>query len=321
MATFGKSSIAAPSWKARIDLERQTSECSTASGPIGRPADVDHDLPLGRQSGGDEIQPLRVPSDRDRRIAIRHCGPVHDRLVRREQRIPALITGFLLFAQISLFNLGVSRTSTSHTTVLINTFIFWVVIIEHFVTRNHRLSWRSVAGLLLAASGVLMLIGTSESAASAEQRDSTSIVGDIILFASAFLLGLKIVYTKRAVRVVPPGTLILWHDVIGVAMFVCLSGLTEYDRAWTPDWPSCLGLVYQGLFVAGVCFALQAVLLRKYSASQISVFSFATPLVGVALSVLLRGDQLSPWLLTSGTVVACGILLVNLPNRKQKKLE
>ncbi len=241
--------------------------------------------------------------------------------LQRGQRIPALITGFLLFAQISLFNLGVSRTSTSHTTVLINTFIFWVVIIEHFVTRNHRLSWRSVAGLLLAASGVLMLIGTSESAASAEQRDSTSIVGDIILFASAFLLGLKIVYTKRAVRVVPPGTLILWHDVIGVAMFVCLSGLTEYDRAWTPDWPSCLGLVYQGLFVAGVCFALQAVLLRKYSASQISVFSFATPLVGVALSVLLRGDQLSPWLLTSGTVVACGILLVNLPNRKQKKLE
>ncbi len=73
--------------------------------------------------------------------------------------------------------------------------------------------------------------------------------------------------------------------------------------------------------MAGVCFALQAVLLRKYSASQISVFSFATPLVGVAMSVLLRGDQLSPWLLASGMVVACGILLVNLPNGKPVKAE
>ena len=242
--------------------------------------------------------------------------------LRRGQRIPALVTGFLLFAQISLFNLGVSRTSTSHTTVLINTFIFWVVIIEHFVTRNHRLTWRSVAGLMLAASGVVMLIGSaSENAGNAGQRDPTSLVGDVILFASAFVLGVKIVYTKRAVRTVPPGTLILWHDVIGVSMFICLSGLTEYDRAWTPDWPSWIGLVYQGLFVAGVCFALQAVLLRKYSASQISVFSFATPLVGVAMSVLLRGDQLSPWLLASGMVVACGILLVNLPNGKPVKAE
>ena len=111
---------------------------------------------------------------------------------------------------------------------------------------------------------------------------------------------------------VAPGTLILWHDVIGVCFFVLVSLAFEWNSSWVFRGDAIVGLIYQGVLVAGVCFALQAVLLRRYSASQISVFSFATPLVGVTLSVLLRGDQLSPWLLAAGALVAAGILLVNL---------
>ena len=90
--------------------------------------------------------------------------------------------------------------------------------------------------------------------------------------------------------------------------------LTEFSRddvraAW---W----GLLYQGLAVAGLCFAIQARLLKKHSASRISVFSFATPLFGILFAVLLRGDPLSPWLFLAGVAVAAGILLVNLEDRK-----
>jgi drug/metabolite transporter (DMT)-like permease len=42
------------------------------------------------------------------------------------------------------------------------------------------------------------------------------------------------------------------------------------------------------------------------------VFSFATPVFGVWLAVLLRGDVLSPWLLAAGGGVAAGILLVTV---------
>ena len=72
------------------------------------------------------------------------------------------------------------------------------------------------------------------------------------------------------------------------------------------------GIAYQGIAVAGLCFAIQARLLKKHSASKIAVFSFATPLFGILFAVLLRGDPVSPWLFVSGTAVAIGILLVNL---------
>ena len=74
--------------------------------------------------------------------------------------------------------------------------------------------------------------------------------------------------------------------------------------------PSLLGLLYQGVVVAGFCFALSALLLRRHAASQISVFSFASPLFGLTFSVIFRGDQLSPWLAVAALCVIVGIWLV-----------
>ena len=51
----------------------------------------------------------------------------------------AFLIMFLIFTQISSFNIGVVMTNSSHGAMLINTFVFWVAAIEHFVTRNVRL--------------------------------------------------------------------------------------------------------------------------------------------------------------------------------------
>jgi LPXTG-motif cell wall-anchored protein len=71
-------------------------------------------------------------------------------------------------------------------------------------------------------------------------------------------------------------------------------------------------LLFVGLVVSGFCFAGQAWLLQRYSASIVSVFSFATPVFGVALAVWLRGDEISPWLVVAGLCVAAGIVLVTV---------
>ena len=80
--------------------------------------------------------------------------------------------------------------------------------------------------------------------------------------------------------------------------------------------PAILGLLYQGLVVGGLCFAIQATLLSKFSATKIAVFSFACPLFGVIAAVLFRGDQISLWFILSGILVAVGIYLVNAANDK-----
>ena len=231
------------------------------------------------------------------------------------QHRPALICGLLLYVQIGLFHLGLDRSSPSHGSLLINTFVLWVAGIEHFVTRTDRLNLRRLAGLLLAASGVVMVLALSgaDPQGAAAGFDQPSLTGDLLLLGSGFLLGVKIIYTKQAVRVVPPPRLILWHDVIGMMLFAVTSAALEWERIDVGEVriEAGLGLLYQGLVVAGFCFAVQSQLLKRHPAARLSVFAFSTPIFGVLIAWAFREAAPSPWLLVAGAAVVAGIALVN----------
>ncbi len=229
--------------------------------------------------------------------------------VRSGQWRPILIAGTLLFLQITTFTIGAAWTSSSHASLFVNTFVFWVVGLEHWLMRTERLTAGKLAGLTLAATGVGVLLWQAEHPGT--QRDVPSLAGDALLLFSAFLLGVKFIYTKRALKVIGPTELIFWHDLVAVAQFALAAALCEQPDFTRVTIPAAVGLLYQGIFVGGVCFALQAHLLKSYSASRIAVFSFLTPLFGMALGSLFRGDQLSLGLVIAGVAVAAGIALVN----------
>jgi drug/metabolite transporter (DMT)-like permease len=240
------------------------------------------------------------------------------KLTRLELRKP-LIGGILLFFQIGTFTLGIHWSNASHGTIFINTFIFWLVAIDHFFTKTERLSTRPIIGLILAAFGVGLILATTAGPGTTTVLEGASLDGDLLLVLSALILAVKIAYTKHSVGSIHPDSFIFWHAVFGTVLFALWGFTVEGFR------PSILadihdsktqvalaGIAYQGIAVAGLCFAIQARLLRKHSASKIAVFSFATPLFGILFAVLLRGDPVSPWLFVSGIAVAVGILLVNL---------
>lgn len=229
-----------------------------------------------------------------------------------------LIGGLLLFLQIGLFTVGIHISNASHGSIFINTFVFWLVAIEHFVLHTDRLNWRRLTGLLFAATAVGLILLTTENASKSEVAEAPVLKGDLMLLLSALILAVKILYTKSAVRTLHPDQFIMWHAVFGTVLFAIWSLAIEgFDPAELTDLSdpalqrALWGVAYQGVMVAGLCFAIQARLLKKHSASRISVFSFATPLFGILFAVLLRGDPVSPWLYVAGVAVAGGIYLVN----------
>ena len=221
----------------------------------------------------------------------------------------------ILFLQISSFNIGVQLSNSSHGAMLINTFVFWVVAFEHFVTRSDRLTVRKLTGLIVAGAGVGLIL-TVDQAAGAAALDAPSLAGDLVLILSAVLLAIRITYTKHALQKMETGKLIFWQDLLGVGLFLAYGVFGESFQLADLTSAAIWGLLYQGVVGAGFCFAMHASLLRKHSASQLAVFSFTTPLFGVILASLLRSDPLSAWLLVSAVCVALGIYLVNTDRKK-----
>ncbi len=221
-----------------------------------------------------------------------------------------ILLGFFLFAQIALCTWGIQLSNSLHATVLINSFIFWTFAIEHFITRDFHLKRSQLGGLVVAGMGILILLITAGTTEDTSKRDPATLSGDLILLLSGMLLGVKIVLTKKAVMQMNPDKVIFWHDVFGVILLAAWSLCFETVELKAFNTPAVLGLLYQGIVVAGFCFAMNAVLLTRHSASQLSAFNFLTPLCGIVLSILIRGDALSIWIFLSAVCIIFGIVSV-----------
>jgi len=72
-------------------------------------------------------------------------------------------------------------------------------------------------------------------------------------------------------------------------------------------------MVYQSIWVVGLTFLIWFALVKTYSASKLSAFTFITPLFGVVASYLILHDNLTPAFGAAALLVIAGLYLVNRP--------
>ena len=78
--------------------------------------------------------------------------------------------------------------------------------------------------------------------------------------------------------------------------------------------PLALSLMaYQAFWVVGLTFMLWFALVKTYSASKLSAFTFITPLFGVVASYFIMHDTLTVTFGVAALLVIAGLYLVNKP--------
>jgi len=75
-------------------------------------------------------------------------------------------------------------------------------------------------------------------------------------------------------------------------------------------------LAYQAFWVVGLTFTLWFALVKTYSASKLSAFTFITPLFGVVAAYVIMHDPLTPVFGVAALLVIVGLYLVNKPDPK-----
>ena len=213
---------------------------------------------------------------------------------------------FLFAVQIYLMNEGIHHTLAGRSTIIISTFPFFIALFAHLLIPGDSLSPLKIVGMTLSFLGVILIF-----AESFVLGDFQYLFGDLMVLASGCLLGLRLVYTKRLTQGIHPGKLLLWQGALSIPAFILLSLIFEGEHTYRLSSQIVFGILYQGLVIAGFGFILHTILIKRYVASKVGVFHFATPLFGVLFSNILLGEAISIGLVGSMILVGVGITIVN----------
>jgi len=209
--------------------------------------------------------------------------------------------GLLFTVQIGLMNIGINLTTAAHGSVLINSYAVHTVMLAHFFIPGDRMTRAKLGGVAMAYGGIVLLFARDFS------FQSGTLLGDLVVAASALLLGERTVYMARAVQRLDPVKLLLGQSAIGSACFFLASLWWEAAIPTHYTLSLATSLFYQGVIVAGFNFVVNAWLLQLYRPSALAACALTSPIWGVLLSAAIAGDPLTPTLVLSSLMVAAGI--------------
>ena len=212
----------------------------------------------------------------------------------------------LFTVQIWMLNLGLDGTSGAMGAILMAAYPLWGAICSPLLVAGERLTLRRSVGMLIAFSGAVIVLLRGEGS---ETLSVAGVGNAIVLFASA-LLGLRLAWAARVLRGVDNLRLTVWQMVLSLPFFLGGAVLFE-DITWEAlTWRPVVGLLYNGIVIAGLGFTINNLFLKQYSTGAVISLGFITPIFGVLTSAWLLGDPLT-WSIGAGVVaVAIGLTLV-----------
>jgi drug/metabolite transporter (DMT)-like permease len=167
-------------------------------------------------------------------------------------------------------------------------------------------------GLAVSFAGVSFAIGVPQ-----PNVDANVLMGDLMVVGGAALWAATTLCVKATKLGRCPPEKALGYQV---AISIPVLGLAAWLAGETiPRVPGTLTLslmAFQAIWVVGMTFLIWFSLVRVYSASKLSAFTFITPLIGVAGGYLILHDPLTPAFGVAAVLVIVGLYLVNKPAAK-----
>lgn len=223
---------------------------------------------------------------------------------------PGLLAGALFGLEFLLIAEGLRNTSASHVVVFLYTAPVFTALGLHLLLPAERLRRHQALGVAVAFGGMTLafLGGTTGGTLT-----PAALWGDLCAVLAGAAWGATTVVIRTSSLSEAPATETLLYQLAGG--FVLLSAACLAMRAGpallTPV--SVGSLLFQAVVVSFASYLTWFWLLRRYLATRLSVFSFLTPIFGVAAGVMVLGDPVTPAFGAGAALVLAGITIVSGP--------
>jgi drug/metabolite transporter (DMT)-like permease len=218
------------------------------------------------------------------------------------------LAGLLFTAEFLALYESLRFTTASRATLFIYASPFFVALGAALFLKAERLTPLQWLGLALAFIGVAFAL--------AGRTPGGGFFGDALALLAAALWGATTIVIKATpLRRADPVKVLLYQIAVA-ALVAPLAAVALGEAAPTHLSAATAGLLlWQGVVVVGISYALWFWLLQTYAVPQLAAFTFVTPLIGVVAGLLVFGEAVTPEFAGAIALVIAGLALVNWPRR------
>jgi drug/metabolite transporter (DMT)-like permease len=224
---------------------------------------------------------------------------------------PGLIAGVLFGVEFVLVFTGLVFTSASRAVVFLYTAPFFVAL-GSYQFLGERLSASQWSGLGLSFAGVALAIGVPQ-----PNVDAKVLLGDLLVVGGGALWAATTLIAKGTrLRNAAPEKALGYQIAVSIPILGAASWLSGETMT---HWPSTLSvslMAYQAIWVVGCTFVIWFAMVKVYSPSKLSAFTFITPLFGVVAAYFILRDTLTLAFGAAALLVIAGLYLVNKADPK-----
>lgn len=218
------------------------------------------------------------------------------------------VAGLLFAVEFVLLFLGLEFTAASRMSVFLYTAPCFTAIGLALFVPGERLGVMQSLGVALAFFGIAAAFGEGFFTA------HSTWLGDLFGVVAAICWAATTVVVRSTRLSNASAEKTLFYQLACAGLLLTAGSPLMGERGIVAlDTVTVLSMVYQSVIVSFASYLAWFWLMTRYLASRLSVFSFLTPLFGVASGALILGEPITPLFLVSAILVGAGLYLVNRP--------
>ena len=224
-----------------------------------------------------------------------------------------LLTGFIY--QV-LFLMGIDRTTSGNTALLLASMPMWTALISCFATDEQfgRLAW---IGLVIAFAGTAIVALNKEFSAA-----NVELLGNILTLCGAITWSVGSVMSRPVLKKLSSLRLAFYSCAgtlplhIGIALFDLEAWNVFIDSAhrWEILWCA----IYSGVFSTGIAYALWNYGVQQLGPAHASIYQYLSVIIAILCGVLFLKEALLALQIMGGAMIIGGLVLSSQSRRQDK---
>lgn len=212
-----------------------------------------------------------------------------------------------------LFTLGYQYASAGFMGILAALIPLGTAILAHFFLDHEPLHAGKVGGLLIALSGVALLMLSGDSGLESGGRPVLAFVFGICAVAAIAVAG---IYAKRRAHAYDPVGLTTLQFLAAIPMLLLALFVAE---GWPANFNATAWMLILYMSIAGsmMPFLLYFWVLQHVTATKASLIGYAVPLVSLVSGIVLLDEKLQFGIAAGGALILAGVVLTDRAERRR----